>query len=82
MPSVRVRSRPKGLPMARTFCPTLSLEESPKGMVLRRSPAGGVELDDREVVLRIAANDLGLVAAAVSEVDEELVRVLDHVGSS
>ncbi len=31
MPVVRVESSPKGLPMASTFCPTCSWEESPMG---------------------------------------------------
>ena len=41
MPVVMVRSKPKGFPMAMSFCPTFSLSESPKGMVLSSTPAGG-----------------------------------------
>ena len=41
IPVVIVRSKPKGFPMAMSFCPTFSLSESPKGMVLSSTPAGG-----------------------------------------
>jgi hypothetical protein len=38
-PVVNVRSKPKGLPMANTFCPTTSRSESPSGITVS-GPAG------------------------------------------
>ena len=42
MPRVRVRSRPKGLPIASTFWPTRRRVESPKGITVSLMPLGGV----------------------------------------
>ena len=71
MPVVRVRSRPKGLPMASTFCPTRRPAELPKGMTVRGVPLG-IELDHRQVVFRVHADDLALESAAVGQGDGEL----------
>ena len=40
IPVVRVRSKPKGLPMASTFMPTRRFDEEPKGMVTSALPRG------------------------------------------
>ena len=55
MPAVTVKSRPSGLPIARTHWPTRALASSPRrrvGQIL------AVDLDDGDVGRRIAADDL------------------------
>ena len=40
IPTVSVRSSPKGLPIAKTFCPTFKLPEAPNGIVRSFKPLG------------------------------------------
>ena len=63
MPLVTVPARPSGAPMAIAVSPTLSSSESANSSGVR--PEASVELDDREVVHRVGADELGVVEAAV-----------------
>ena len=76
MPVVTVWPMPKGLPMASTTSPTSTLSLSAMGdggQVL------GVDLDDRDVALRVAADHLGRELPAVLQGDLDLVGAVHHV---
>ncbi len=76
MPVVTVWPMPKGLPMASTTSPTSTLSLSAigdGGQVL------GVDLDDGDVALRVAADDFGGELAAVLQGDLHLVGAVHDV---
>ncbi len=78
MPTVTVRSRPNGLPMAMAHWPTRSRSESPSSATgSGRRPC--LDLEHREVGLRVAAHERRLELAVVGEAHLDLGRVLDHV---
>ncbi len=70
IPEVSVRSRPNGLPRARIFWPTITVEESPR---FERKELVGRHSDQEHghVVRRIGADDPGLVRRAVEERDPD-----------
>ena len=76
MPCVTVCDRPMGLPMASTTSPTCSWSEWPKMATGR-----GVEVDlqHRQVGVRIAADDVRIRDAPVGELHADRVGVGDHV---
>ena len=82
MPSVAVRSRPKGLPIAIAVSPTRTERESAR--LQRLDPArdvAGVDLHEREIARRVGAAHLAVDGLAVgSELDLDAVAVADHVG--
>ena len=81
MPSVAVRSRPNGLPMAIAVSPTCDLARV--GELQRLGVArgaAGVDLHDGEVARRVGALDLAVDAAPVgAELDHDAVGVADDV---
>ncbi len=77
MPSVTEPPRPKGLPIAITQSPTIgsvAVAELDEGQIV-----AGVDLEDREIGLRVGADDLGRPARAVSQENLDLVGALDDV---
>ena len=72
MPLVTVSPTPIGLPIANTMSPTLIWSLS---AILAAGRSCGVDLEHRDVGLRVAADDLGGQFAAVVEADEDLVGV-------
>ena len=77
MPAVTVLLRPNGLPIATTQSPTREVvgvaELAPSAARLR------IDLQHREVGLRVASHDLGVELAAVVQRDGDLLGVLHHV---
>ena len=71
-------SRPSALPIATTHSPTRSWLESPSRSVGSGSPRA-VDLDHGQVGLRVAADQPGVVGAAVRQRDPDLLRALDDV---
>ena len=77
MPAVTVPPSPNGLPIAITGSPTRTLSESAK--VAERQRSSAVDLDQREVGVRILADHLGRQLAAVLQGDGDLVGAVDDV---
>ncbi len=77
MPAVTKPPRLNGLPIAITHSPSRSLSEIAELHRLQRLV--GLDPQQRDVGLLIAADQLGLDAAAVIEDDGDLVGVRDHV---
>ena len=77
MPAVTVPPRLNGLPIAITHSPSRSLSLSPNFTAL--SGLVGLTLQQREIGLGVAADDLGLQRGAVVEDDGDLVGVGDDV---
>ena len=69
MPVVTVFDRPSGAPTAIVASPTLRSTESPNS--IGREARGVLELDDREVVGRVGADDLGVVDVSVRRRDAD-----------
>ena len=78
MPLVTVWSKPKGLPMAMTFCPTWRSRDAPMTTGARPLDAL-VELEDGDVLGRVAADQRGLDLPLIGQADHELVALLDDV---
>ena len=76
MPCVTVKSRPSGLPIARTQSPTRAVSSLPSG---NGRKVVAVDLDDGNVGRRIATYDLRVELAPVGEDHGHLVRVGDDV---
>ena len=76
MPAVTVPPRPNGLPIATTQSPIrgISLAKFDVRIVARL-----VDLDQREVGLRVGADHLGVEVLAVVHGDRDGLGVLDHV---
>ena len=79
MPTVTVRSRPNGLPMAMAHWPVRSLSESPSSAARQRARAR-VDLDDREIGLRVAPHEGRRELAVVGQPHLDVGRVLHDVG--
>ena len=77
MPVVNVPSRPNGLPIASTFCPTCNPSESPRCSV--GSLPRGVNLQQRQIVGFVAAQQLRLVARLIGQRHFELALIGNHV---
>ena len=77
MPVVKVPSRPNGLPMASTFWPTCSPSESPR--CSEGSFARGCDLQQRQVVGFVAAQQLRLVARLIGQRHFQLALIGHHV---
>ena len=77
MPAVTVPPRLNGLPIAITHSPSRSLSLSPNFTAF--SGLVGLHLEQRQVGLGVAADDLGLQRGAVVENDADLVGVGDDV---
>ena len=76
MPWVTVCDSPSGLPIASTTSPTCSRSERPRVMTGRSRQ---VDLQHREVGVRVAAHDLDPGNAAVGQLHADLVEVGDNV---
>ncbi len=77
MPVVSVPSRPNGFPIASTFWPTCKASESPRcsmGSLLAR-----LDLQQRDVVGFIAAQQARLVVRLIGQRDFELPLIGNHV---
>ena len=78
-PAVTVRSSPKGLPIATTASPTLTVEESPSAAASRRArpdrPRG-----PRRRCESSAPRTFGVERVAVAELDRDRARAIDDVG--
>ena len=77
MPAVTVEPMPKGSPMAITQSPMRALSLSPKWVA--GSGFLGVDLQQRQIGLDVAADHLGRKLRAVMQGDRDLVAVLDHM---
>ena len=76
MPIVTVWPTPSGLPTASTTSPTRTASESPSVSVCRLVPS---IFSDRQIARLIRADDLGLEAAAVGQLDVHLLGAVDDV---
>ena len=77
-PVVRVWPRPKGLPMAMTFCPTLRLSEDPMG-ISTRSSLRGFDLDDRNIGVGIGPDQFRVKLLAVGQGYFKLAGIFDDM---
>ena len=77
IPAVTVCSRPKGLPDGEH--PAADLERLGVPHLQRGKVLGAFDLDQRQVGLGVAADDLGVELPFVGQPDLDLVGVLDHV---
>src|SRR6266540_1242944 len=77
-PVVSVRSKPNGLPIANTFCPTSSLSESERND-RQRLPGPFKQFDDGKVSVRVTAHQFCGVVFLPAKTDSQFLRALDDV---
>ena len=77
MPAVTLPPRPNGLPIASTQSPTREVSLSPQ--VAARQRLVGLDLQQRDIGLGVAPDELGLQIGVVVQDDGDLVGVGDHV---
>ena len=75
MPCVTVWLRPSGLPIASTTSPARSSSDRPSGMTGR---SWQIDAQDRQIGVRIRADDLGRGDAPIGQLHADLVRTLDR----
>ena len=78
MPEVTVRSRPNGLPIATTASPTSTASESARTSGVSAA-CGGVDLEQRDVGGRVAADEGRLQGVVVREAHLDRGRSVDDV---